>query len=237
MMLLTLLQAALACQLFGHATSTPVGSRHAQVKTPCKHGPDSRNCWGEYSIDTDYLDTTPDTGVTREYWLNPELITIAPDGYEMQALAMNGSIPGPTIEADWGDEIVIHVTNNIPENGYTPPLPPGDPDVQAGLTNWPLGPRSIGMVFGSSIPIRMTVRRPLSQVKKRGAKLTHNLPTVRRRSRRDRVPNGARGDQDVQVPGDAVRHIVVSFTLHPPGGHGPHGPHCDSRAGDCQLRH
>ncbi|KAL6869800.1 hypothetical protein ACO1O0_001131 [Amphichorda felina] len=176
-MLLTLLQATLACQFFGHATSTPVRSRDAQVKTPCKHGPDSRSCWGEYSVDTDYLDTTPDTGVTREYWLNAELITIAPDGYETQALAMNGSIPGPTIEADWGDEIVIHVTNNIPENGYTPP-PPGEPDVQAGLTNWPLGPRSIGMVFGSSIPIHMTVRRPLNQVKKRGARLIPTYPCV-----------------------------------------------------------
>lgn len=158
-MLLRLFKAALACQLFGYATSTPV---NGQTKTPCTNGPDSRNCWGEYSIDTDYLETAPDTGITREYWLNAELIKLAPDGYEMEVLAMNGSVPGPTIEADWGDEIVIHVTNSIPNNGYTPPPLPGNLNIiiPAGLTNCPLGPRSTGMVFDSSTPIRTMVIDP-----------------------------------------------------------------------------
>jgi FtsP/CotA-like multicopper oxidase with cupredoxin domain len=52
-----------------------------------------------------------------QYWLTAELLTLAPDGYEVQVLALNKSIPGPTIEANWGDEIVIHVTNEIPDNG------------------------------------------------------------------------------------------------------------------------
>lgn len=32
----------------------------------CENTATSRSCWGEYDIDTDYYDVTPDTGVTRE---------------------------------------------------------------------------------------------------------------------------------------------------------------------------
>jgi len=32
-------------------------------------------------------------------------------------LCFNGSVPGPAIIADWGDEIIIHVTNNLEHNG------------------------------------------------------------------------------------------------------------------------
>ncbi|KAJ9309980.1 CAZyme family AA1 [Paecilomyces variotii] len=40
----------------------------------------------------------------------------APDGYSRTALTVNGSIPGPTIEADWGDTVVVHVTNSLTES-------------------------------------------------------------------------------------------------------------------------
>jgi FtsP/CotA-like multicopper oxidase with cupredoxin domain len=48
--------------------------------------------------------------------------TLAPDGYERQVLVFNGTLPGPLIEADWGDELVIHVTNALDYNGYVFPL-------------------------------------------------------------------------------------------------------------------
>jgi hypothetical protein len=32
----------------------------------CENSPTSRGCWGEYSIDTDWYSTVPNTGVTRE---------------------------------------------------------------------------------------------------------------------------------------------------------------------------
>ncbi|EJP62796.1 laccase 2 [Beauveria bassiana ARSEF 2860] len=83
----------------------------------CEHGPNSRGCWGDYSINTNYYEQAPDTGVTREYWFVVENITMAPDGYEQHVLAINRSIPGPLIEANWGDEVVIHVTNNMERNG------------------------------------------------------------------------------------------------------------------------
>ncbi|RDW82847.1 hypothetical protein BP6252_03959 [Coleophoma cylindrospora] len=83
----------------------------------CENTATSRSCWGEYDIDTDYYNIIPDTGVTREYWLVAQNITAAPDGYERQILAFNGTVPGPTIEADWGDNVIIHVTNEIADNG------------------------------------------------------------------------------------------------------------------------
>ncbi|TVY92286.1 Laccase [Lachnellula willkommii] len=83
----------------------------------CQNTATSRSCWGEYSVDTDYYSVTPDTGVTREYWLSVENTTVSPDGYSRFALTFNGTVPGPTIIADWGDNLVIHVTNNLEFNG------------------------------------------------------------------------------------------------------------------------
>lgn len=42
---------------------------------------------------------------------------MAPDGVPRPVLAVNGQYPGPTIEADWGDTITVHVTNNMQYNG------------------------------------------------------------------------------------------------------------------------
>ncbi|KAF9893207.1 laccase, multicopper oxidase, benzenediol:oxygen oxidorectuctase [Aspergillus nanangensis] len=44
---------------------------------------------------------------------------MAPDGYERQVLVFNGSYPGPLIEADWGDTLIIHVANELTDNGTT----------------------------------------------------------------------------------------------------------------------
>ncbi|KAJ0108421.1 uncharacterized protein J7T55_005398 [Diaporthe amygdali] len=85
----------------------------------CVNSASDRSCWGDYDITTNYYDTAPDTGVTREYWFNVENTTAAPDGIERIVLAINGSVPGPTIIADWGDEVIIHVTNAMQNNGST----------------------------------------------------------------------------------------------------------------------
>ncbi|KAE8441574.1 laccase, multicopper oxidase, benzenediol:oxygen oxidorectuctase [Mollisiaceae sp. DMI_Dod_QoI] len=85
--------------------------------TSCDNTATSRSCWGDYSIDTDWYTVTPDTGVTREFWLSVENTTAAPDGYERYILTFNGTSPGPAIIADWGDNLVIHVTNNLEVNG------------------------------------------------------------------------------------------------------------------------
>lgn len=45
--------------------------------------------------------------------------TLAPDGVERIVLTVNGTLPGPTIEADWGDTVIVHVTNSLTNNGTT----------------------------------------------------------------------------------------------------------------------
>ncbi|UKZ78755.1 hypothetical protein TrVFT333_006500 [Trichoderma virens FT-333] len=73
----------------------------------------TRDEWCDYDISTDYYNEVPDTGVTREYWLELTDVTVAPDGVSRSAQAINGSIPGPTLFADWGDTVVVHVTNAL----------------------------------------------------------------------------------------------------------------------------
>lgn len=84
---------------------------------PCVNSPTNRGCWGDYDLSTNYYDTVPDTGVTREYWLEVTNTTLAPDGVERIVLAVNGTLPGPTIEADWGDTVIVHLTNHLANNG------------------------------------------------------------------------------------------------------------------------
>lgn len=64
-----------------------------------------------------------DTNIEK-YWLSIDNVTVSPDGYERQALTVNGSVPGPTIIADWGDNVIIHVTNNLATNGLVVNLKP-----------------------------------------------------------------------------------------------------------------
>lgn len=73
----------------------------------CVHGPADRACWGDFGLSTDYydIDAVPDTGVVREYWFDVQNGTAAPDGVERIVFTVNGSFPGPTIIADWGDTI------------------------------------------------------------------------------------------------------------------------------------
>ncbi|WYZ45663.1 hypothetical protein EsH8_VIII_000979 [Colletotrichum jinshuiense] len=73
----------------------------------------TRSEWCDYSIETDYWTEAPDTGVTREYWLELTDVTVAPDGVSRSAMAVNGSIPGPTLFADWGDTVTVHVINSL----------------------------------------------------------------------------------------------------------------------------
>jgi FtsP/CotA-like multicopper oxidase with cupredoxin domain len=59
-----------------------------------------------------YLDY-PKTGIVRRYDFTVSRGVIAPDGYQRDVLLVNGAFPGPLIEANWGDIIVVNVHNNI----------------------------------------------------------------------------------------------------------------------------
>jgi hypothetical protein len=65
-----------------------------------------RLCWRNgFDISTNYYEEVPDTGIVREYWFSVENTTASPDGVEMPVQLINGSFPGPTIIADWGDTV------------------------------------------------------------------------------------------------------------------------------------
>ncbi|RWA15010.1 hypothetical protein EKO27_g51 [Xylaria grammica] len=104
------------------------------------------NCWGNYSLSTNWYEEAPDTGVIREYWFELVNKTLAPDGVERMTLSINGSIPGPTIEADWGDTVVIHVTNSMANNGTSihwhgiRQMNSTDQDGVASITQCPVAP-------------------------------------------------------------------------------------------------
>lgn len=114
-MKLTLL--ALCCGIAAALPATDNAGSVVAKRASCQNTPTSRDCWGDYNIDTNWYEETPDTGVVREYWLSAQNSTLAPDGVERWTLNFNGTIPGPTITADWGDTLRIHVTNNLENNG------------------------------------------------------------------------------------------------------------------------
>ncbi|KAF9174197.1 hypothetical protein BGX21_004910 [Mortierella sp. AD011] len=57
--------------------------------------------------------TITKTTTTRYYEWTVSQKTIAPDGLERPMLLVNGMFPGPLIEANTGDRIVVKVTNNM----------------------------------------------------------------------------------------------------------------------------
>ena len=75
----------------------------------------------QFSHTYQYLDeNSGPQGIQREYWLEVDLEAIAPDGYlKVLGQIFNNSYPGPHIQACWGDELVVHVKNKIPNLGTT----------------------------------------------------------------------------------------------------------------------
>ncbi|KAI1634228.1 putative multicopper oxidase [Biscogniauxia mediterranea] len=103
--------------VFGTATPTHNHKGRCPIGKCDFHPSKSYKCWGEHSLSTNWYDEIPDTGVTREYWLEIQNGTAAVDGVERMVLTVNGSVPGPTIFADWGDNVVVHVRNALQNNG------------------------------------------------------------------------------------------------------------------------
>ncbi|KAF2495700.1 laccase Lcc4 [Lophium mytilinum] len=97
--------------------ATTVSTASAAVATCDGNTASDRSVWCDYDTSTNYYTDGPTTGVTVEYWLEVTNTTLAPDGFERIVLAVNGTVPGPTIEANWGDTVVIHVTNSLANNG------------------------------------------------------------------------------------------------------------------------
>lgn len=105
-----------------------------------------RSSWGDLNLTTNYYEQIPNTGVVREYYFDLVNTTAALDGRERPVLLVNGSFPGPTIVADWGDTVVVHVTNSMQNNGSSihfhgvRQLHTNQMDGVASLTQCPLAP-------------------------------------------------------------------------------------------------
>lgn len=81
----------------------------------------------------------------REYFWTVRNITLSPDGLSRTMLTVNNQFPGPKIEADHGDVIKVHVTNELGEptsihwHGITQRHTPWEDGV-VGVTNCPIAP-------------------------------------------------------------------------------------------------
>ncbi|KAJ4360369.1 laccase, multicopper oxidase, benzenediol:oxygen oxidorectuctase [Didymosphaeria variabile] len=88
----------------------------------------------------------PDTGNTVKYTWELSNTTGAPDGYERILMLVNGQYPGPTLEANWGDNIEVTLTNNLQSNGTGihwhgfRQLGTNDEDGTGGVTECPIPP-------------------------------------------------------------------------------------------------
>jgi FtsP/CotA-like multicopper oxidase with cupredoxin domain len=60
---------------------------------------------------------TPKTCRTVYYNFDVTNTTLAPDGNSRIVLAVNGQVPGPLLEANWGDTVVVTVNNKLQDNG------------------------------------------------------------------------------------------------------------------------
>jgi FtsP/CotA-like multicopper oxidase with cupredoxin domain len=102
---------------FALIASVNAAPRSSSLIKRCTNSATDRSCWGNYDLSTNYYDEAPDTGVTVEVWLELVNTTASLDGVERNVLLVNGTFPGPTIIANWGDTVRVHLYNGLENNG------------------------------------------------------------------------------------------------------------------------
>lgn len=107
------------CPKQGAAPNIPNSHCGSDPQIPCAgNSASDRGLWCQCDICTDPETFVPYTGVTRYYNLSINSTRKpGPDGYYRDFVTVNGQVPGPTIFADWGDEIVINVFSNLSQFG------------------------------------------------------------------------------------------------------------------------
>ncbi|KAK6542022.1 hypothetical protein TWF694_007793 [Orbilia ellipsospora] len=138
------LHSALKSLLIGAATSSALFVRRAEISTSpvrelvsrtdnekndsnyelslsCRNSPEHRACWdGEHNLWTNYEDISKvPTGELRKFELTLTNGWIAPDGYNVSKILVNGQYPGPPIEGNWGDTFEIVVHNQLSDGNGT----------------------------------------------------------------------------------------------------------------------
>ncbi|BGP40987.1 hypothetical protein JCM10450v2_004993 [Rhodotorula kratochvilovae] len=93
--------------LFGSSS----GSRYPSKSHPPSSRPSVKSKLDELRLDSSWdINAKPQK---REYWFTIDERRGSPDGYHRSMLVVNGQYPGPLIEANNGDTIVVHVTNAL----------------------------------------------------------------------------------------------------------------------------
>lgn len=101
------------------ATGSDVTALESRGPGSC-HRPDNRRCWSNgFDINTDYeLHAPPGQKRHFEWTLEEAHNYTLRDGRTVpKVLLVNGQFPGPTLYADWGDEISVKITNNAKHDG------------------------------------------------------------------------------------------------------------------------
>lgn len=89
-----------------HSSSTTSGSPNGSDNLATASTPDASAAF----MSTTMVNDAP---TTRTYNFVVEERMGAPDGVEKPMLVVNGQFPGPTIEANTGDRVVVNVTNKM----------------------------------------------------------------------------------------------------------------------------
>ncbi|KAF2874488.1 multicopper oxidase-domain-containing protein [Massariosphaeria phaeospora] len=94
----------------------PTGNEQHERCVPCEGQGGTLPYCGADAFTNPY-EFTPRTCRTVYYNFEITNITASPDGRERIALVVNGQLPGPPIEASWGDTIMVTVANRLQDNG------------------------------------------------------------------------------------------------------------------------
>lgn len=102
------------------STHTGLPKPYGDKCVPCEGQPGSDpNTFCGFTVHDNSYENTPITCVHRTYDFTISNITVSPDGFERYGLVVNGQLPGPKVEANWGDWISITVHNQMENNGTT----------------------------------------------------------------------------------------------------------------------
>ncbi|RDL37517.1 uncharacterized protein BP5553_04950 [Venustampulla echinocandica] len=114
MLLLSLMPSGMCLMFLGISAACHIKSLDRRLGSSSAT---DRYSWDSYDTSTNYYTEFPDTGVTVEVYLELVNTTVHADGYQRNALLVNGTLPGPTIIANWGDTVVVHLHNGLTNNG------------------------------------------------------------------------------------------------------------------------
>ncbi|CAG8574332.1 2873_t:CDS:2 [Diversispora eburnea] len=89
-----------------------LGTIATPIKSDKTHELESRSSPKPYIFDplSKLNESSP---VTRYYQFELKIVKLSPDGFERPVWTVNGQYPGPLIQANKGDRLVINVTNNL----------------------------------------------------------------------------------------------------------------------------